>query len=76
MIRNSASLWRMHLTNYGHQVSMDERQVDDLKAGLEFGKALGLPLDLTFSAAQMSDLLICKSTVRYFEYLRLAVIAY
>ena len=69
--RSTISMWRDYLTNYGHQVLMKESQIDELKSGLEFGKAIRLPPDLTFSAVHMCDLLIFRNTVRYFEYLRL-----
>ena len=70
------TMWQKYLTSYGHKVLINEHQIDELKSGLEFGKALELPSDLTFSAAQMCDLLIYKNTVCYFEYLRLAAVAH
>lgn len=71
--RSTAALWRDNLTNYGHQMLMNEQQIDELKDGLEFGKALRLPSHLAFSTVQIHDV-INKSPVQHFNRLRLAVI--
>ena len=72
--QSTTSLWQDYLTSYGNQLLMDEHQIGELKAGLEFGKALRLPSELAFSTVQMCDLLICRKTVLSFEYLRLVSI--
>ena len=70
--RSTASLWTQYLTNMSHQLSMNEQQIDELKFGLEFGKAIELPPEVFFSTTQICDMLISKNSVRYFSHLKLA----
>ena len=41
---------------------MNEAQIDDLKHGLKFGKAIELPRELMLSARQMCDMLVERET--------------
>ena len=51
---------------------INEGQIDELKFGLEFGKAIELPPDVFFSTPQICDVLIGRLSVRYFSHLKLA----
>ena len=68
--RSTCQLWRDYLTSRCHQLTMNEAQIDDLKRGLKFGKAIKLPQELMLSARQMCDMLVERETVRQFAHLR------
>ena len=51
---------------------MKEAQIDDLKRGLKFGKAIELSRDLMLSVRQMCDMLVERETIRQFAHLRSA----
>ena len=52
---------------------MNEAQIDDLKRGLKFGKAIKLPQELMLNVQQMCDMLVERETIRHFTHLRCAV---
>lgn len=52
---------------------MNEIQIDCLKVGLKFGKAIDLPKDLMLTTRQMCDMLIGRDSVRKFTSLRCSV---
>ena len=66
--------WKDHLTSRSHLLSMNESQIDCLKAGLKFGKAIALPKEFKFNSELMRDMVIppdpTSTTVRYFSHLK------
>ena len=72
MTRSTSQLWRDHLTSRSHQLTMKEAQIDDLKRGSKFSKAIELPRELMLSARQMCDMLVERETIRQFTHLRSA----
>ena len=72
MTRSTSQLWRDRLTSRSHQLTMNEAQIDDLKHGLKFGKAIELPRELMLSARQMCDMLVERKTNHQFTNLRSA----
>lgn len=68
--RSAVTMWNIHLISRSHQLSMNEVQIDGLKAGVKFGKTIGLPHDMMLNLRQMSDMLIGRESVRKFAYLR------
>lgn len=51
--RSAAIMWDTHLLNRNRQLSMNKIQIDALKIGLEFGKAIELKEDLMLKPHQM-----------------------
>lgn len=73
--RNAASAtWEAHLISRSHQLSMNEIQIDGLKSGLIFGKAIGLPQDLMLQAHLICKMLIGQESVQKFTHLRYNII--
>ena len=67
---NHRQLWQDCMTKISHQLTMNEAQIDELKYGLKFGKAVELPHEVMFSAHQMCDVLVEHETIQQFAQLR------
>ena len=71
--RNAPKQWEDHLTSRSHHITLNQAQIDGLKIGLKFGKAIELPSDLRFNADLMCDMVVPRDrftiTVRYFTHL-------
>ncbi|CAI8008749.1 hypothetical protein GBAR_LOCUS5961, partial [Geodia barretti] len=67
-------MWKDQLTSRSHLLSMNIFQIECLKNGLLFGKALDLPRELRFNTVLMQEMLVPPApsstvTVRYFTHL-------
>ena len=73
MTRSTSKPWKDNLTSRSHLIKLNQAQIDCLKIGLKFGKAIELPKELCFNAELMCDMLVPRDpstvTVRYFTYL-------
>lgn len=70
MTQSTTTTWKTHLIDLSHQLSMNEKQIDGLKGGLEFGRAIGLPQDMQLNVHNMCDMLCPQKSVRNFSCLR------
>ena len=72
--RSSLKPWQDHLASRSHLLTLNQVQIDCLKSGLKFGKAIGLPEELKLNAELMCDILVPRdpstTTVRYFTRLQ------
>ena len=72
--RSTSQPWRERLISRSHQLTMNMAQINGLKLGLKFGKAIELPQELKLDAQMMRDLLIPHDTTskcpRYFTHLK------
>ena len=69
-------MWKDQLTSRSHLLSMNIFEIECLKNGLLFGKAIDLPRELRFNTVLMQEMLVPPDpsstvTVRYFTHLRL-----
>ena len=73
MTRSTPKPWKDHLTSRSHLITLNQVQIDGLKIGLKFGRAIELPPELKFNAELMCDMLVPRDpstiTVRYFTHL-------
>ena len=71
--RSTPKQWKDHLTSRSHLITLNQAQIDGLKIGVKFGKAIELPSDLRLNADLMCDMLVPRDpstvTVRYFTHL-------
>ena len=74
MTRGNLKIWKDQLTSRSHLISMNDFQIECLKNGLLFGKAIDLPRELRLNAELMQDMLVppdpSSVNVRYFTHLR------
>lgn len=72
--RGNLKIWKDQLTSRSHLLSMNDFQIECLKNGLLFGKAIDLPRELRLNAELMRDMLVppdpSSVNVRYFTHLR------
>lgn len=62
--------WKVHLIDKSHQLSMNEKQIDGLQAGLDFGRTIELPQDMMLNVHNMCDMLFPQNSVQDFTCLR------
>ena len=71
--RTALKLWKDHLTSRSHLLTLKKMQIDCLKVGLKFGKAIGLHEDMRLNTELMCDMLVPRdpstTTIRYFTHL-------
>ena len=63
-------MWRDHVIKYHGQLTMGPETVKEVKEGLEFGRLVQLPSDLTFSSLFLADLFVSDGQVRPFQHLQ------
>ena len=69
--RATKQRWRDYLvTKYRHRILLDNNNITELKSGLELGKLLELPFDLSCNYMHLTDLLVTDSAVRPFYQLK------
>ena len=68
--RNTPNVWRDMLIKFSSNLVMDPVTVTEVKEGLEFGRRVRLPSDLTFSTLHLAQLFASEGHVRPFQYLR------
>ena len=56
--RSTTALWQEHLLKYSSRVILDMTTIIEIKKGLEFGRLLKLPTDLTFNYPRMAEFII------------------
>ena len=68
--RNTPNVWRDMLIKFSSNLVIDPVTVTEVKEGLEFGRRVRLPSDLTFSTLNLAHLFASEGHVRPFQHLR------
>lgn len=68
--RNTPNVWRDMLIKFSSNLVIDPVTVTEVKEGLEFGRRVRLPSDLTFSTLHLAQLFASEGHVRPFQHLR------
>ena len=56
--RSTTALWQDHLLKFSSRVVLDLTAIIEIKKGLEFGRLLKLPTDLTFNYPRMAEFIV------------------
>ena len=70
MTQNTSNLWQDMLIKFSPNLVMDLETVAEVKEGLEFGRWMQLPSNLTFSTLHLAELFASGGHVRPFSHLR------
>ena len=68
--QETSNIWQDMLVKYSPNLVMDPQTVAEVKEGLEFGRWMQLPSDLTFSTLHFAKLFASEGHVRPFSHLR------
>ena len=68
--RNTQMKWRDYLLKFRHRIVLAPETITELKAGLEVGRLLELPFDLSCNYRHLGDLLASDNAIRPFQELK------
>ena len=68
--QHTSNIWQDMLIKYSPNLVMDLETVAEVKEGLEFGRWMQLPSNLTFSTLHLAKLFAGEGRVRPFTHLR------
>ena len=68
--QHTSNIWQDMLIKYSPNLVMDLETVAEVKEGLEFGRWMQLPSNLTFSTHHLAKLFASEGHVRPFSHLR------
>lgn len=63
-------IWYDHFIMYHPRIVMTDSTIEDIVQGLELGRLLQLPQELSFSYLHMTDLLVSDRCIRPFSQIR------
>ena len=69
-IENTENLWNCEVLKAIDHLTMEPWMVAEVKKGLDFGRQVGLPPNLTFSPLLIAKLFASEGRVRPFQHLR------
>ena len=69
---NTENLWNCEVINTITHLTMEPWMVEEVKEGLDFGRQVDLPSNLTFSPLLLANLFATDGCVRPFQHLRWA----
>ena len=69
LTRNVTQKWRDHLVKFRHRLVFDSEVITELEDGLELGRLLELPFDLSCNHQHLADLFAAEGIVRPFSHL-------
>ena len=56
--RSTTAIWQEYLLKFSGRVVLDMTAIIEFKRGLEFGRLLKLPTDLTFNYPRMAEFIV------------------
>ena len=56
--RSTTAIWQEHLLKFSGRVMLDMTAISEFKRGLDFGRLLKLPTDLTFNYPRMAEFIV------------------
>ena len=66
--RTTRGFWQEHFTTpFVSHITVTQQIIKEVKKGIDTGRYLKLPSDLTFSSEHMADLLVSERFVRPFQ---------
>ena len=69
---NTGNLWNCEVIKAIDHLTMEQWMVAEVKEGLDFGRQVDLPSNLTFSPLLLANLIASDGRVRPFQHLRWA----
>ena len=72
--RTTTAIWQDYLLKYSSRVVLDMTTIIEVKRGLEFGRLLKMPTDLTFNYPRMAEFIVAgKRPLSHVEWVHLCV---